>query len=363
VVAYTEPNTPATTLSPPLTRGAQVLSIDGVGINDTTQAGVNTLNAGLSPANAGEMHSFGIQDPDGTMRTITLTAQNITSAPVQNVGTLTGTTVGYMLFNDHLATAEPALITAIASLQSAGVTDLVLDIRYNGGGYLAIASELAYMIAGPSATAGRTFEVNQFNSKHPTTDPVTGQPISPTPFLSTSQGFTASPPAGTALPSLGLSRVFVLTGPGTCSASEAVINGLAGIGIQVIQIGSTTCGKPYGFYPADNCATTYFSIQFQAVNQAGFGGYADGFSPQNAPSAVAGSQATLAGCSVADDFTHALGDPAEGRLSAALAYRSGGATACPAASGVSGPARLRTLSAHDGAVFKSPFLTNRILRH
>jgi len=362
VVGYTEPNSPATNLAPPLARGAQVLSVDAVSINDNTQAGAKTLNAGLFPANAGELHTFGIQDPAGTMRTIQLTTQNVTSTPVQNVGTVSGTTVGYMLFNDHIATAEPALISAITTLQAAGVTDLVLDIRYNGGGYLAIASELAYMIAGPATTAGKTFELQQFNGKHPTTDPVTGQPIVPTPFLSTSQGFTANPPANTPLPGLNLSRVFVLTGPGTCSASESVINSLTGVGLQVIQIGSTTCGKPYGFYPADNCGTTYFSIQFQGVNQLGFGGYSDGFTPQNGPGAVAGSPATLPGCSVADDFTHALGDPAEGRLAAALAFRSAGAAACPVASGLWPRAQLRALSAVDGAVFKSPFLTNRVLR-
>ena len=48
--------------------------------------------------------------------------------------------------------------------------------------------------------------------------------------------------------------------------------------MQVVQIGATTCGKPYGFYPTDNCGTTYFTIQFRGVNAAGFGDYPDGFS-------------------------------------------------------------------------------------
>ena len=51
----------------------------------------------------------------------------------------------------------------------------------------------------------------------------------------------------------------------------------------MVQIGSTTCGKPYGFYPEDNCGTTYFSIQFQGVNAKGFGDYPDGFTPANSP--------------------------------------------------------------------------------
>jgi hypothetical protein len=107
----------------------------------------------------------------------------------------------------------------------------------------------------------------------------------------------------------------VLTGGSTCSASEAIINSLQGVNVQVIQIGSTTCGKPYGFYPADNCAVTYFSIQFQGVNAKNFGDYPDGFTPQNT---VATEGVLVPGCSVADDFTHTLGDPAEGRLGAEL---------------------------------------------
>ena len=70
----------------------------------------------------------------------------------------------------------------------------MLDLRYNGGGYLDIANELAYMIAGPTQTAGKTFESIQFNSKHPVTDPVTGQPITPDKFLTTTQGFSGRDP-------------------------------------------------------------------------------------------------------------------------------------------------------------------------
>ena len=234
--------------------------------------------------------------------------------------------VGYILFNDHIATSEGELISAIQQLQSAGVTDLVLDMRYNGGGYLDIASELDYMIAGPGPTAGQPFDQIAFNAKYPSINPVTGASLTPTSFHTVSQGFSSSPPVGTNLPYLSLSRVFVLTGPGTCSASEAVMNGLNGVNVQVIQIGSTTCGKPYGFYPQDNCGTTYFSIEFQGDNARGFGNYPDGFSPQNAATLTS---AVLPGCSVADDFTHALGDPNEARLAAALGYRAAGACTVP----------------------------------
>ena len=340
-------------------RGTQVMAIDGVDmVNANDSTSVDTLNQGLSPTTAGQTHTFTVQDPgSSTSRTVTLQAAAVTQTPVPVVSTLPTATgnVGYILFNDHIATSEQELIGAINQLHAANVTDLVLDIRYNGGGYLDIASELAYMIAGPAPTQGEAFDAIAFNSKYPSTNPVTGQPLTATPFHSTSQGFSSSPASGTPLPYLGLSRVFVLTGTGTCSASEAIINGLNGVKVQVIQIGSTTCGKPYGFYPQDNCGTTYFSIEFQSNNAQGFGNYPDGFSPQNATTLTS---AVLPGCSVADDFSHQLGDPAEGRLAAALGYRSG--QSCPSPpSGLAPPVIAAT--AHL-IVHRSPLRENQILR-
>lgn len=362
VIAYTEPGSPATNPAVNLARGVRIVGIDGVDIDDNTQPGIDILNAGLFPLTAGETHSFEVLDPGATLtRTVIMTSANVVGAPVQNtsaIDTLTGR-VGYLLFNDHIATAEQGLIDAVNQLNAApGIDDLVLDLRYNGGGLLELASELAYMIAGPLPTAGLPFETLQFNDKHPTTDPVTGQPLVPLPFHSTSQGF--STPAGQPLPTLNLPRVFVLTGSGTCSASESIINSLRGINVDVIQIGSTTCGKPYGFYPTDNCGTTYFTLQFRGVNARNFGDYADGFSPSNS---IGIQGEPVPGCSVADDFSAPLGDPAEGRLAAALAYRDAPGF-CPVASGRPAPGSGRPDPSEppgDGVLLKNPWLSNRIL--
>jgi len=359
VVAYTEPKSPATAPSVHLARGAQVLTVDGVDlVNASDSASVDTLNEGLFPSAPGASHSFGILD-QGTKapRTVTMIATDVTSTPVQRVQTIQRSRLfGYMLFNDHIATSEQLLVRAFGQLHDAGVDDLVLDIRYNGGGYLDIASEVAYMIAGPGRTAGKGFEQTVFNDKHTTTDPVTGEPLTPVPFHDTTLGFSG--PEGQPLPTLNLTRVFVLAGPNTCSASESIINGLRGVGVQVILIGSTTCGKPYGFYPEDNCGTTYFSIEFQGVNEQGFGDYPDGFSPANAKSRPG---VVVPGCSVGDDFNHALGDPDEARLAAALNYR-GGSCPAPAASSAEPELMARGASATDGLAPKSPWRENRIYR-
>jgi hypothetical protein len=256
-----------------------------------------------------------VLDPGASAtRIVALTSQIITSDPVNVVDvidTLSGP-VGYISFTEHIATSEVALVQAINQLGSAAVTDLVLDVRYNGGGFLDIANE----------ASGRVFDEIQFNDKYPFRNPVTNEVLEPDYFHTTTQGFSIS--AGQPLPSLNLNRVYVLTGPGTCSASETIINGLRGIDIEVIQIGDTTCGKPYGFYAFDNCGISYFSIQFRGINAMGFGDYTDGFSPENVSPAEG---VPIPGCEVADDFDHALGDPQESRLNAALDYRETGT--CP----------------------------------
>ncbi len=360
VAAYTEPGTPA--IAAGLARGAEVVTVDGADlVNINTQAGVDVLNAGLFPAAGGESHTFGVVDtPGAAARSVTLISAAIASTPVQNVHTLPGATglVGYFQFNDHIATAESVLIAAFTQLQQAHVAELVIDIRYNGGGYLAIASEVAFMVAGPGRTAGKTFEQQSFNDQYPSTNPITGAALAPEPFLDVALGLdpsAAGTPPGTPLPHLDLARVFVLTGPGTCSASEAIMNGLNGVGVQVVEIGSTTCGKPYGFYPQDNCGTTYFSIEFKGINALGFGDYTDGFSPANAVTRIA---SPLPGCSVVDDFTKQLGDPAEARLAAALGYLA--TQTCPLATGLEPPAS--PLHA-DGVMAKSEWLMNRIMRN
>jgi hypothetical protein len=326
VVAFTDPNTPAAQAS--LARGARILEVDGADVAFSDD--VDTLNNGFFPSAPGQSHTFLVRDLGAaSTRTITLVAESVTADPVQFervIDTPSGP-VGYLFFSTHIATAEKQLIDAVTFLAAQSITDLVLDLRYNGGGFLDIANELAYMIAGPSAASGRTFSELVFNDQHPVTNPVTGAALAPEPFHETTQGFSTD--AGEPLPSLNLPRVFVLGGPGTCSASESIINGLRGIDVEVILIGGTTCGKPYGTYAFDNCGTSYFSIQFGSVNAKGFGDYGDGFSPANLSQAPG---IRLPGCGVADDYNSALGDSNEARLAAALSYRA--TATCPAASAV-----------------------------
>ncbi len=320
-VAYVEPNSPAAAAG--VRRGDTLVTADAVSADDPTASGVGTLNEALFPSRAATSHRLVLTPSGGGTRDVTLVATNVTKTPVLQTQVITAADnakVGYMVFNDHVAPAEAQLITAMQNFKNQGVSDLVLDLRYNGGGYLFIASELAYMIAGPDATTGKTFEQLRYNSRR-TSD--NSSSASKTDFYTTScilvNGRCSN--QSQQLPTLNLKRVFVLAQEGTCSASEAIINGLRGVDVQVVMMGGTTCGKPYGFTGKDNCGYSYFPIEFVGTNNKGFGDYADGF--------VAGGTGPtgVPGCAVTDDFTRQLGDTSERMLAAALQYRANGT--CP----------------------------------
>ena len=327
VIVLVNDNSPAADAG--LQRGARIVTVDGVDLINGSDA--DTLNAGLWPNQVNEDHSFEVLDPGATeRRAITMTSAQIDTDAVPQtriIDTDSGK-VGYLLFTDHILTAEQQLVDAVTQMRDANITDLVLDLRYNRGGYLYLANQVSYMIAG-AGVSGQTFNSLQFNEKNPGVNPVTGGAVSADAFLTTTTENAA--PAGAALPTLALPqpRVFVLTTSSTCSASEAIINGLRGVGVEVIQFGSTTCGKPYGFYPQDNCGTTYFTTQFRSVNAAGFGDYPDGFSPVNSTESTVG--VTLPGCQAVDDYTP-LGETTEPMLAAALAYRQNGGVCSGASS-------------------------------
>ena len=345
-LAYVDPGSPAAQAG--LRRGDTLVSVDGVGADDSTQNGVNVLNAALFPSSLGAVHRFIFSRGGVTLAEVSLTTAEVVSTPVPTVAVLNdnGRKVGYILFNDHMASAEGALISAINTLKAAAVQDLVLDLRYNGGGYLYIASGLAYMIAGAERTQGKVFEQLQYNDKR-TSD--TNSADARTPFYDTSclPDANGNCTSSNALPTLGLSRVAVITSGSTCSASEAIVNGLRGVDVDVRLIGATTCGKPYGFTAKDNCGISYFPIEFKGVNAKGFGDYADGFT---------------ATCTLSDDMDHALGDVGERRLAGALQNLRDGT--CPAVAGADRSVQSvkAAASAESGRLLRGPERESRVLR-
>lgn len=309
-VAFVEPGSPAALAG--VKRGTKILKIDNYDlVNETSEAGINALNERLFPSKSGVAYKFDLQDAEGsTPYSVTIQAGEVATSPVLLTKVLeTGNgKVGYIVFNSHVEKAERQWITAIQQLQQAAVSDVVLDLRYNGGGLLSIASQVSYMLAG-SNVQGKLFYEQIENSKQ--------QKAEPMPFLDFG---LYSDYENLDLPALNLSRVYILTSAGTCSASEAIINGLRGANIQVYLIGDTTCGKPYGYYPEENCGTTYYTIQLKGANAKGFGEYSDGFIPSSADD----NKTRVKGCSVQDDIAHQLGDTQEAMLATALNFRASG---------------------------------------
>ncbi len=319
-VLMVSPGSPAAAAG--VQRGDEVIRYDGLDLATASEADLADLPRRARTVKVGEVTSWVIRR-GSAVRELSLTnvleqappVALATVLPASQTGNPTGGPVGYLLFNEFTLPAEDALAAAFQQFQAQRVRDLIIDLRYNGGGLGFIAAQLAYMIAGPS-TGDRVFNADRLNDR--LTEQM-GPGASTLPFLSTSchpgpfmNGCTLEQP----LPSLSLSRVFVLTGPGTCSASELLINGLRGVDVEVIQIGETTCGKPFGFQAVAHCGYTTHAIDRQTSNAKGFGDYADGFSPGGT------GAAGLPGCRVADDLTHALGHPSEGLLSTALYFRS-----------------------------------------
>ena len=253
------------------------------------------------PNQAGAFARFLYSDTPGTdAREITLNARTVKENPVPLVSSVTtpaGKTAAYVLFNDHAEGAQDKLIAAMQTIQSQGLQELVLDLRYNSGGYLYIAQSLASMISGPRAY-GQVFESLRYNDKRDAESRSSAFAFSGNVEYGESTYST-----GYTLPRLNLRRVYVLTSQETCSASESVINGLRGVDVDVVLIGAATCGKPYGFTRKDNCGRSYFPIEFKGTNAKGFGDYSAGFAPT---------------CAANDDLEHSLGDNNERQLASAL---------------------------------------------
>ena len=295
-VRYVEPASPVAAAG--LLRGETVQSIDGY-----TPA---QIAAGALPVvtTAGVPRNFSVANAGGVTRSFTVNSADypLTPVPINTVFSVPakggGTAkVGYLLYQQFISGSSAALGTAVNNFRAAGVTELIVDMRYNGGGSTSVARSLASMIGG-SALDGQAFAQFRFNDK---------QAASNFTFAFTNAGLPATPLDG-------LPRLIFITSPSTASASEILINSLKPFR-TVVQVGGTTFGKPYAFQPRDQCGTTYNAVNLDTVNAAGAGGFTSGLAPT---------------CVVADDFKHALGDPAEARIAEALGYVTTGA--CPTGS-------------------------------
>lgn len=291
-IALTYPDSPARAAG--LRRGMELVGINGRTLEEIAQDDSGASIDG--PDEPGVTVVYDVIDPERGPARIELTKEWITLQTVLETSVLEvgERRVGYLYFSSFLGTSADELRAAFGRLKEAGANELVLDLRYNGGGLLSAAAVLASLIGGPEQV-GEPLSELRFNRQH--TDD-NGQLL-----------FSEEPNA------LGLSRLAVIAGSGTASASELLVNGLR-VYMPVALVGGLTHGKPVGANTWEYCGEAITPITFHIVNAEGEGDYFDGM---------------RANCVAPDDLEHALGDPSEARLAAALDWLRDGT--CPSSGG------------------------------
>lgn len=317
-VRYIMPNTDAATKD--IHRGDIFYAVNGVPLTDTNYNSL--LGADSYTLNLATYSANGTITPNG--REVTLTKAQYAENPVHTVTTFTqgSRTIGYLLYNGFYSNYDNDLNAAFNQLKTAGVTDLVLDLRYNGGGSVRTATYLASMITGQFN--GQLFAKEQWNAKlqaiYQSQNPAALQNL-----------FTSQLSNNAAINSLNLNKVYILTTASTASASELVINCLRSY-IEVVQIGDTTTGKNVGsvtlydsrdFSASGRSGSHKYAMQpivIKVVNKDNFGEYSAGISPAE-PNLMEENYSNLG----------VLGNPAEPFFARAIALITGtGRHAAPA---------------------------------
>lgn len=275
-IRYVLPNTSAEAAG--LQRGDYFNRVDGQQLTDTnygTLLAPNTFTIGLASLEGSTIVN--------REETATLTKEEYTKNPilVKKVLNVDGKKIGYLMYDSFTANFDPELNDAFGEFKTAGITDLIVDLRYNGGGSVRTATDMASMITGQFA--GQVFMRERWNQKYQTYF----QNNDPDRLVNK---FNTTLKTGEPINSLNLGKVYVLTTLRSASASELVINGLEPY-IDVIQIGETTTGKftaSVTLYDSpgfgrENARTTHtYAIQplvLKSVNAAGVSDYVEGLPP------------------------------------------------------------------------------------
>jgi len=293
-------------------RGYQITSINGS--TDLSSDDGDNVNTVINAVYYSTTITMTLLKPDNTTMSVTLNTAVYTVNPVldyQVYNEGSGHIVGYIVFNSFtdITNAQPVLEQAFNYFIAQGVNDLVVDLRYNGGGEQTTAAYLDNLVV-PAAKSGSTMY----------TDFYTGNLQNGTaPLFYRKFGLTKSnfSPANNTVNfakalSLSLTRVFFIVTGATASSAELTINNLRPA-LTVNLIGDTTYGKPVGEIPIPMGTGQYiiFSPQFYVENGAGQGNYYTGFAPNSAD---------FPGILAADDVTKEFGDTTEMLLAHALNY-------------------------------------------
>ncbi len=281
-------------------RGTELLTINGQSVAALmASGGAAAVSDALGPTEAGVSRTLGFRTVDGTQRTVAITKADFSLDPisdrygVQILDDGTGP-VGYLNLRTFIVEdANNQLRTAFQQFRAAGVTKVILDVRYNGGGLVSVAKLLGDLLAADKV--GQVFArtiLRPSKSSENTTDL-----------------FAAQPQAIAAM------KIAVIGRGGTASASELVANAfIPYLGQNIALVGANTFGKPVGQFAFDRsaCDDRLRAVAFRTVNRDGGGDYYTGLASVMPRTCVA-----------EDGVLKPLGDPTEASTKVALDFLAG----------------------------------------
>ncbi|QJB68683.1 S41 family peptidase [Parasphingorhabdus halotolerans] len=295
----------APALAAGIDRGSEITGIGTIAANIQSvtslfaSGGAQAVSSALGPSTAGTSRVLRIRDAGGNETTVTVTKATFDIQPISprygvQIIDNGGTKTGYINLRTFIDSAEPQLRNAFEQFRAAGVTELVIDLRYNGGGLVRTAELFADLLGGARVTSDVQGVTRYRASK--SSNNVTRN------FRPQSQ-------------SISPTKVAFITTGSSASASELVINAMIpSLDANMALVGTNTFGKPVGQIGLDQaaCDDRLRVVAFTTENSAGNANYFSGLA-----SSLTNS------CNAADDFTLALGNPAEASTARALGYLSG----------------------------------------
>lgn len=324
-VTVTEAFEGAPGLAAGLDRGTEIVSI---GSDATTMRDVSALYANggqtavsdaLGPATAGTTRALRLRAPDGNVTVVTVAKASYALQPVSprygaKVIEEEGRRYGYLALRTFISTADAQLRQAFATFRAQGVTDVVIDLRYNGGGLVTTAELMGDLLGGGRQTS----EVFNYLVHRPEKS-----------SRNETRRFRPQPE------SIAPTRIAFIGTGASASASELVINAMQPyLRERAALVGANTFGKPVGQLAFDRaaCDDRLRVVAFADQNAERRGDFYDGLA------------ATLpVTCRAADDLSRPLGDVREASLRTAIDFLAGRSCGAPIASG-----EARTASAGGG---------------
>ncbi len=275
-----------------LERGQQVLALNGRTVADiVANEGISTFFDNNDPIDFEVQPVVGVSFMTGGISKAVVTIPPVPQwRIIPGVG---GSNIGYMELSTFISTADPEFETVFAAFQDARVNDVILDLRYNGGGLVSTAELLGDYLGG-LIKQNLIFSSTEFNADR-----------------SAQNSTELFELLGS---SINLSRLVVIATRGTASASELVTNGMIPH-VEVVIVGDDTFGKPVGQIGIEFCDKILRPTAFKLANALGDGEYFEGLPVD---------------CPAADDLSVAVGDDLDPNMVAAMSYINTGA--CPVAS-------------------------------